>query len=700
VGEHSGSVRHRSVAAGEGLRLGVDVGGTFTDLVAVGADGRLIFGKVPSVPADPSTAVLAAVDRSGITGAAVERFAHGTTVATNALLERRGARTALVTTEGFRDVIEIGRQNRPSLYDLTRDRPAALVPRALRFTVRERCGPTGVIHPLDPDEIRRAVDEVAAVEGLEAVAVCLLFSFAHPRHESVLAAALRERLDPVTVVASSEVLPAFREYERFTTAVADAYLTPRLSSYLHSLGRRATAAGLPSPLVMQSSGGVAELTEAAGHAARCVLSGPAGGVVGAAYVARLSGVSNLITFDMGGTSTDVAPVLGGRVLTTSESVLAGVPIMLPTVDVHSVSAGGGSIAWVDSGGALRVGPRSAGADPGPACYGRGGADPTVTDADLLLGYLRDGASLGGEVTLSRPAAGEALERLGAALGLPAVEAAAGVIAVADAEMTRALRVVSVERGLDPRELALVAFGGAGGTHACALAEELGMTRVLVPLAAGVLSALGLALGDVRRDVTRPLFGRLDTVDLDGAFADLTAAGRSVRQGADAGTRLERQVDCRYAGQAHELTIPVGTGEAAGKAGLAAAVRAAFEAEHLRRYGHQAPEREVEVVAVRLVVTVPGLRPRLAAPPADPAVPRARRPAYLGGRWVDLEVVPRAALGPGDGLPGPAVVEFAEATCLVRPGWTAVVDDVGTLVMTRATAGQPAPDPEHGGPRPG
>jgi N-methylhydantoinase A len=269
-------------------------------------------------------------------------------------------------------------------------------------------------------------------------------------------------------------------------------------------------------------------------------------------------------------------------------------------------------------------------------------------------------------------------------------------------MTRALRVVSVERGLDPRELTLVAFGGAGGTHACALAEELGMTRVLVPLAAGVLSALGLALGDARRDLTRPLFGRLDTVDLDGAFADLTA---EAADGVEAGTRLERQVDCRYAGQAHELTIPVGaeSGEAEGKAGLAAAVRAAFEAEHLRRYGHQAPGREVEVVAVRLVATVPGLRPRLAAPPADRAVPHPRRPAYLAGRWVDVEVVPRAALGPGDGVPGPAVVEFAEATCLVRPGWTAVVDDVGTLVMTRvtrATTGQPAPDPERDGPPPG
>ncbi|MBL7520935.1 hydantoinase/oxoprolinase family protein [Frankia sp. CNm7] len=628
----------------------------------------------------------------------VERFAHGTTVATNALLERAGARTALVTTHGFRDVIEIGRQNRPSLYDLTRDRPASLVPRALRFTVRERCGPDGVLVELTDAEIVRVVDEVAAVGGVEAVAVCLLFSFAWPEHERRLAAGLRAGLPGVTVVASSEVLPAFREYERFATTAADAYLTPKLSTYLTRLGGRAAAAGVGEPLVMRSSGGVASLAEAAAHAATCVLSGPAGGVVGAAYVAGLSGVRDLLTFDMGGTSTDVAPVLDGRALTTSESVVAGVPIMLPTVDVHSVSAGGGSIAWVDSGGALRVGPSSAGADPGPACYQRGGREATVTDADLALGYLGDGASLGGKVTLSAAAATAALERLGARLGLTALAAAAGVVAVADAEMTRALRVVSVERGLDPRALALVAFGGAGGTHACALAEALGMTTVLVPRAAGVLSALGLALGDVRRDHAAPLRGRLGDVDLAGAFARLAAEAASAARAAgavgDAGDLvLERQLDCRYVGQAHELTVSAGAaGAGAGSepAGgepsnetLAATARAEFERAHLRRYGHVAPDRDVEVVAARLVATVPGLRPALAAEPAALGAPRGRREVFLDGAWHEVDVVARAALGPGDALAGPAVVEFAEATCLVRPGWSARVDAVGTLTLTRA-----------------
>jgi N-methylhydantoinase A len=707
----------------------VDIGGTFTDVVAVGDDGQLLLGKVPSVPADPSGGVLAATARSGLRPADVERFAHGTTVATNALLERAGAHTALVTTHGFRDLVEIGRQNRPSLYDLTRDRPAPLVPRTLRFTLRERCGPDGVLVPMDGTELDRLADTLAGIDGLEAVAVCLLFSFAHPAHERRVAEVLGARLPGVAVVASSDVLPRFREYERFATAVADAYLTPRLSAYLTRLGERCEQAGFVTPMVMQSSGGLTELAAAAAHAARCVLSGPAAGVVGAAYVAGLSGVHDLLTFDMGGTSTDVAGVLGGRVLITSESVLAGVPVVLPAVDVHSVSAGGGSLAWVDSGGALRVGPRSAGADPGPACYGRGGTEPTVTDADLLLGYLGDGASLGGDVTLSVAAARAALGRLGAALGMTAEVAAAGVVAVADAEMTRALRVVSVERGLDPRDLTLVAFGGAGGMHACALADALGTRRVLVPLACGVLSALGLALGDSRRDYERPLFGPLDEVDLAGAFAGLaevaladpalasTVLAEAASAEAVAGGARESQAlvleclaDCRYTGQSHELTVPAGRWDPAsgghahsgghgsgrrdsdGDGGdrerggcdeLAGRVRAAFEEEHGRRYGHLAPDRRVEVVSVRLVATVPGLRPALAAQPRDPAARRSRRRAFVGGAWQTVQVVPRAGLGEGDVVDGPAVVEFDEATCLVRDGWSAVVDAVGTLVLTRS-----------------
>ncbi len=650
--------------------LGVDVGGTFTDLVTAAEDGTLGFVKVPSVPADPSRAVLAAIGAAAVDGAAVARFAHGTTVATNALLERRGARTALVTTDGFRDVIEIGRQDRPALYDLTRDRPAALVPEQARFTVRERCGPGGVLVPLEDSELGDLAGRLAALDGLQAVAVCLLFSFLHPEHERRVVRFLRAALPGVSVVCSSDVLPQLREYERFATTVADAYLAPALAGYLNRLGTGVAAAGLPEPLVMQSSGGVAELATAASRAAGCVLSGPAAGVVGAAYVAGLSGVHDLLTFDMGGTSTDVAAVLGGAPEVTAGSTVGGVPIMLPSVDVHSVSAGGGSLAWVDSGGALRVGPVSAGADPGPACYGTGG-DPTVTDADLVLGHLRDGALLGGRVRLSRAAAVRALQALGDQLGLGVQEAAQGVVAVADAQMARALRVVSVERGLDPRELTLVAFGGAGGMHACALAEELDIPRILVPHACGVLSALGLAIGDTRRDYVRALLGPLDSLDPGPAFAEL--AGRAERD--QPGASCTRLVDCRYAGQSHELTVAAGEG--------AQATRARFEAEHTRRYGYALPAQGVELTAVRLVATLPGPRPRVLAPPGDPAAGRDTRLVWVHGSPRRVQVVPRAALGPGDGLVGPAVVEFAEATCVLRPGWRAGVDAVGTLVLERA-----------------
>ena len=387
------------------------------------------------------------------------------------------------------------------------------MPRELRFTVRERMGPEGEIEALDEGDLERAVQAVRDAD-VEAVAVCLLFSFLHPEHEQHVGEALRDALPDTHVSLSSEVLPEFREFERFATTAADAYLAPRLSSYLGRLAERADGAGLPAPLVMQSSGGVVDLETAARHAAACVLSGPAGGVVGAAYVAGASGYENVLTFDMGGTSTDVAPVIAGAVQTTTDSVVAGIPLKLPMVDVHTVSAGGGSIAWADAGGALRVGPRSAGAEPGPAAYGAGGEEPTVTDANLFLGYLEDGATLGGEVVLQREPAEKALERLGSELGLDALETALGIVRVANAEMTRALRVISVERGLDPREFALVAFGGAGAMHACALADELEMRTLIVPKAAGVLSALGLAISDVRRDYVEALLSPLDELGAD------------------------------------------------------------------------------------------------------------------------------------------------------------------------------------------
>jgi N-methylhydantoinase A len=635
-----------------GASVGVDVGGTFTDLVAI-VGGELVTAKVPSIPGAEAAGVAAALRAAGVD--AVDVLAHGTTVATNALLERRGARTALVTTEGFRDVLEIGRQDRASLYDLTARRPEPLVPRELRFTLRERMGPEGVLVPLDEGSLEATVEALRAAE-VEAVAVCLLFSFLHPEHERRVGKAIRRALPGVRVSLSVELLPEFREYERSSTTVANAYLAPALSAYLAEIE--------PAPLVMQSSGGVVDVETAGERPAACVLSGPAAGVAGAAFVAGLGGFEDVLTFDMGGTSTDVATVLDGVAQVTAESIVAGIPIRFPMVDVHTIGAGGGSIAWLDDGGALRVGPRSAGAQPGPACYGRGGEDPTVTDANLVLGYLGDGAVLGGEVVLDRGLAEAAVARIpvdesshnrsnpglrdwvgndtSSDTAEMAVTVAAGIVRVVNANMARALRVVSVERGIDPRGLALVAFGGAGPLHACALAEELGIERVLVPGASGVLSALGLAVADLRRDYVGRSFDELEAqVDLPGAT-------------------LTRLVDARYPGQSHELTIEEG---------------ADFGAAHARRYGFRL-EAEPGVVSRRLVATLARPRPQLRAAPS--AAAQGFRRAYLDGDWLELPVH-----GSGVAVTGPAIVELPESTFLVRPGWAGEPDLAGTLVLERS-----------------
>ena len=652
------------------MRIGVDVGGTFTDVVGV-IDGRVVTAKVPSTP-EQSEGVLGGIERLGINVTAIEAFAHGTTVATNALLERRGARTALITTEGFRDVVEIGRQNRPALYDLTASRPPPLVPRDLRLTVAERAGPQGLIEPLDPDSLEEALHQLEEIEP-ESVAVCLLFGYLHPEHEREVAAAVQERFPHVHVSVSHEVLAEFREFERFSTTVADAYLGPRLASYLENLARRCGRAGVPRPVVMQSSGGVMELERATSSAAACILSGPAAGVVGASHVASLSGFDDVLTFDMGGTSTDVAPIVAGRAKRTMEGAIGGVPIKLPMVDVHTVGAGGGSIAWIDDGGALRAGPQSAGAIPGPACYGRGGTEPTVSDANLVLGYLAEGANLGGEIRLDRELSLKALESIAEQLGLESVDTALGIVRVANAEMVRALRVVSVERGLDPREFALIAFGGAGPLHACALAEELDMATVLIPQAGGVLSALGLALSEMRADYVQPFLASTDELDprrLDEAFESMRVrAEKELGPGAD----LEQAADLRYVGQSFELTVP---------AGDLAAMTAAFHEAHERRFGYRMEEETVETVGVRLTATMPIELPELSDSSPAPKGAGGTRAANFDGTWTETPVLKRTMMGPGATVDGPCIVEFAEATAVIRPGWSGVVDNVGTLVMSR------------------
>jgi N-methylhydantoinase A len=651
-------------------RLGVDVGGTFTDLVAL-SNGTLITAKVPSTPQDQSVGVMNALDVSEVEAGAVTALAHGMTVATNALLERRGARTALVTTEGFRDVLEIARQNRPSLYDLAADRPPPLIPRELRFTIKERMGPEGEIEPLDDEGLDSIIPAIEEAE-VEAIAVCLLFAFMHPEHERRIGEALREALPDVHVSLSSEVLPEFREYERFSTTAADAYLAPRLAAYLSNLAGKAEEGGVPSPLIMQSSGGVVQIDDAIDDAAGCLLSGPAGGVVGAAYVGSLGGYRDLLTFDMGGTSTDVAPVIEGEAQTTTETVVAAVPIKLPMVDVHTVSAGGGSIAWADAGGALRVGPHSAGAEPGPAAYGQGGEEPAVTDANLFLGYLRDGAELGGEVVLQRELSQKALEDLGEKLGLDAEDVALGIVRVANAEMVRALRVISVERGLDPREFALLAFGGAGAMHACSLAEELDMETVLVPRAGGVLSALGLAISDLRRDYVRPYLeelGEVDEKEVEERFEDMENTAAKDLEGPE----HTRRADLRYRGQSFELTVEADSLEK---------LEERFHAAHEQRYGYRMDDESVELVNLRLIATVPVEKPELDEPAAEGEAEAERREANFDGEWQEVPVFDRELMGEGSEVSGPAIVEFKESTCVVRPGWRGAVDSVGTLILER------------------
>jgi len=575
--------------------LGVDVGGTFTDAVLL-VDGELRTAKVRTA-ARQEESVLAAAAAVGATE--IARFTHGTTVATNALLERKGARTAFVATAGFEHVLHLRRQNRAHLYRLCAGHPEPVVPLERCHGVRERIGPDGVLEPLELDSLPELGEDV------DAVAVCLLFSFRDPSHERLVAEELRRRLPGKRVVASHELSPELREYERASTTAIDAYLGPALARYLEALGGAAAGAGLPEPLVMRSSGGLATLAEVAAHPAVALVSGPAAGVVGAA---RVAGVEDAITLDMGGTSTDVCLIRAGEAGRSSEREVGGLPLRLPMVDLQTVGAGGGSIVWRDRGGALRVGPESAGADPGPACYGRGGTRPTVTDANLLLGRLP--ARLAGGLELDRPAAERVFE------GIDPAEA----IEVVNAEMLRALRLVSVERGHDPRELALVAFGGAGPLHACALAEELGIETVLVPAAAGVLSALGLAVADERRDSVRSY------------VCPLEEAGELPPEG---------EAELRYRGQSFELAVP-----------LQPALAEAFHRAHEARYGYADRERQIELVAVRTAEVRPG--PSLELPAASP-----------------LEST------------GPTVVELEGATCWVPPGWVGVRDGrSSTLRLTK------------------
>ncbi len=667
------------------MLLGVDVGGTFTDAVLLAGEDALYTAKVPTTPAEQSEAVIECVrlvlGAAGRPAEEVERFAHGMTVATNALLEGRTARTALIATAGFTDVLELGRQTRSHLYRLCDAAPPPLVPPQLRFGAPERVSATETLEPLQPARARELVQGVCAA-GPEAVAVCLLHSYARPAHELALGELVRELLPDAALSLSSELVGTFREYERTATTVLDAALSPLLSSYLAALVRRARALALPAPQIMQSSGGLADAAQAGSHAALTVLSGPAGGVAGASLLARLAGEPRTLCLDMGGTSCDVCVIDEGGVRETAERVIGGRPLALPALDIHTVGAGGGSIAWRDAGGALRVGPASAGARPGPASYGLGGTEPTVTDANLMLGRLLEDAPLAGGVRLRREAAQRAVARLAGQLGLDTIACAEGIVRVAESEMLGALRVMTLERGVDPRRFALLAFGGAGPLHAVALARELGIARVLCPRASGVLSALGLAAAPPRVDVSRSVLLRgpsLTATSLErerARVAHEAAARLGLRP-----ARMRVRHELRYGGQAFELAIDEELG--AGVPLDPDALRAAFARAHEQRYGYSDADGEVELVTLRASAWGP-------APELSPRAPRGALPGrqmravVFDGRAVETLTLRGEPL-PDMALEGPALWALPQATLLVPPGWRGEVDAYGSIVLEGGSA---------------
>lgn len=630
------------------LRIGIDAGGTFTDFVVARADGRLEMFKLRSNPRAPAQVILAGIEKAAAGEPA--DVIHGSTVATNALLERKGARTAFVTTAGFEDIAHIGRQNRAELYNLTPAPARPLIPRSACFGIAERTLHDGAIERApDPASVRDIAGRLRA-GGIESVAICFLHADQNAANEIEAETALAGAL---SISRSSDVSPEFREYERASTTLLNAYVRPLMDAYLAQL----ETAGRPVS-IMQSNGGVMTTSEARRYAVRTLLSGPAGGVVGALAVARESGFEKILGFDMGGTSTDVS-LCEGSPRETTEGSLEGFPIRVPMLDIHTVGAGGGSIARVDEGGLLRVGPESAGADPGPACYGTGD-QPTVTDAHVVLGRIAADQLAGGGLRIDPLRAAAAVDRIAARLGLDRVAAAEGILRVANANMERAIRVVSVERGYDPRDFALLAFGGAGGLHACEIAAELGIRTVLVPGQAGALSALGMLLADRVRDYAAGALGR---TDIEERFAGLEARARAELPGA----RLERAADLRYAGQSYELTVPWNPRHPAKP----------FHAAHRKSYGYADPARATEIVTVRVRARLTLPRLSLAAQYRRDRSPVAVRSVFTG-RWRELSVYRREQV-PARAIAGPALVADYGSTTLIPAGWRFRVDPAGNLI---------------------
>ena len=716
-----------------GWRIGVDIGGTFTDIAVLEeASGRAGIAKVSTTPRDFGAAVIegtrAAMDEYRIAPETVTILSHATTIVTNALLESKGADVALVATRGFRDVLELRRSARADLYDLFQDPPSVLVPRRRRLEVCERVDAQGeIVTPLAERELDALVGSIRDLGRVEAVAVCLMFSFFNDTHEQRIGARLRAAFPGLPVFLSSEILPEIREFERTSTTAVCAYVGPVLTSYLERLESALGALDLPPLHVMGSSGGVLDVAGALRMPAAAVESGPAAGVIAAQRLGDQIGRANLISFDMGGTTAKASLVEDGRIETTSEYEVGGQgnvgrwlhgtghPVRVPVIDLAEVSAGGGSIAWIDPGGALRVGPESAGAEPGPACYGRGGVRPTVTDANVVLGHLSRTHLLGGRLPIDAAAAQAAVRtHVADPLGQGVMTAAAGIAAVVNHGMAEALRIVSVERGHDPREFSLVAFGGAGPVHAAALAEELDIPEVIVPPIPGGFSALGLVATDLRRDWSHTFYSPIESVDLDGLnrrLVELEREAESMLRGAgvpEPDRVIERAADCRYTKQAYELTVPLAGGTVT-RDTLDALARA-FHGQHLRTYGHENPDESVQMVNVR--VTATGRMPRVefhARPEegADASSEATRveterevwfgeplRCAVLGRHHLprapsaagaEPAAPPRTAggNGAGPGRSGPFIVEEMDCTVVVPPGWCAALDERGFILMTRS-----------------
>lgn len=682
-------------------RLGVDTGGTFTDLcVFEESSDEVMVAKVASTPENPALAVMNGIrklaDREGILPAEFCFLIHGTTVATNALLEHKGARTALVTTAGFEDVLHIGRQNRPRLYDFRASRPPPVVPRDLRFGVPERILYTGeVLRPLDEGKTREIAEKIAE-QGIRSIAVCLIHSYANPIHEHRVESILAEVLPDAHVTVSAEVLPEFREYERASTVCINAYVMPRVNDYVADLERQMKQMGIASDLyIMQSNGGVITARTARRMSARTVLSGPAGGALTGVFVSRALDRPKVITIDMGGTSSDICLIEDGSPRLTTESEIGGYPIKLPMIDINTIGAGGGSIARVDEGGALRVGPESAGADPGPVCYGRGGTEPTVTDANLVLGRLNPSGLLDGEMPLALDEAIKVLaEKIARPLGLDVYRAAEGILSVVNANMVRGIRRVSVERGYDPREFLLVPFGGAGPMHGVELAQALNMKEIAVPAHPGISSAVGMLSADVRHDYVRTHIAVCRGADADriqAIFEEMECQGTAQldREGfAGPSVVLIRSADMRYIRQSYELSVPA-KGGSLGRSDLEV-IEESFHRLHESAYGYARRGEAVEFVNLRVVALgkLPefrvGQRPRRTGKRPEAAEVRE---VYFGGRLVRTPVYCRDALPEGKEIHGPAIVEQMDATIVVLPDYRAVPDRTGILLIRDSREGE-------------